>query len=90
MQSIQQSERFQNDLKRFNSVIDKMPEGTDKADFQKLVNNLILEVRKMDTMFIDMIYSNQITSTGKEQREKITDIRKNLEDKFLRYSKIHS
>lgn len=90
MQSIQQSERFQNDLKRYNSVIEHMPEGNDREEFKKLLSNLVLEVKKMDTMFIDMIYSNQISSNGKEIRDNITDIRKRLEEKFNRYSKLHS
>ncbi len=67
-----------------------MPEGNDREEFKKLLSNLVLEVKKMDTMFIDMIYSNQISSNGKEIRDNITDIRKRLEEKFNRYSKLHS
>lgn len=76
------SERFQNDLKKYNSVLEKITNEEEKKELQKLINDLILNVKRMDNMYLDMVYSNQLTSIGTEMREKIIDIRKKLESKI--------
>ena len=86
VQTIQKSERYQNDLKRFNSFLERLPDGQDKDDFRNLLSKLVFEVKKMDTMFVDMIYSNQVSSTGKEIRESLLETRKSLEKIISRYS----
>lgn len=73
------SERFQNDLTKYKSSIEKIVNEDEKKEAQKLLNDLILNVKRMDNMYLDMVYSGQLTSVGGEMREKIIDIRKKLE-----------
>ena len=59
---IQNTERFKSDVKRYSEAIEKIPEGPSKTEAKTLLNNLIYEVKNMDNMYMDMIYSNQLTS----------------------------
>ena len=59
-----------------------MPEGPSKTDLNKLLGSLITEVRKMDEMHTEMIYTRQLSSMGQEFREKISAIRKQLDQKI--------
>lgn len=82
---LQKTERFQNDIKRYSAVIDKIVNETEKLEAQRLLNNLIFEVKNMDNMYLDMIYAKQLPSTGNEMREKINSIRKELDQSLSRY-----
>ncbi len=86
---LEKTERFQADLKKFSRVVELIPDNQEREEFQKLLNSLIFEVKRLDTMFVDMVYSNQITSTGKELKENIADTRKKIEKKISRYSKMY-
>jgi hypothetical protein len=79
---LQQTERFQNDVKRYKEAIEKMSEGRDKDETTRILNDLIHEVKNMDNMYLDMIYGKQLQSTGNELREKIASIRKKLDSRF--------
>lgn len=79
---IYSTDRFQNDLKKYKSAVEKISNETEKAEAQKILNDLILNVKRMDNMYLDMVYSGQLTSVGSEMREKILDIRKRLESKL--------
>ena len=56
-----------------------MPEGAEKVEAKKLLNDLIYEVKNMHNMFEDMVYAKQLPSLGTEMREKIVNLRKKLE-----------
>ena len=79
---IQNTERFKNDVKRYSEAIDRIPEGPSKTEAKNLLNNLIYEVKNMDNMYIDMAYSSQLKSLGGELKDKITSLRKQLDDRF--------
>jgi len=79
---IQNTERFKADVKRYSEAIDQVPEGPAKTEAKTLLNNLIYEVKNMDNMYMDMIYSKQMTSLGGELRDKITSLRKQLDSKL--------
>jgi hypothetical protein len=79
---IQNTERFKSDVKRYSEAIEKIPEGPSKTEAKTLLNNLIYEVKNMDNMYMDMIYSNQLTSLGSELRDKITARRKQLDSRL--------
>ena len=79
---IQNTERFKSDVKRYSEAIEKIPEGPSKTEAKTLLNNLIYEVKNMDNMYMDMIYSNQLTSLGSELRDKITSLRKQLDSRL--------
>ena len=82
MQQIKKSKVFQTELARYSTVIESMPEGPAKTDLNKLLGSLITEVRKMDEMHTEMIYTRQLPSMGQEFREKISAIRKQLDSKL--------
>ena len=81
---IQNTERFKADVKRYSEAIEKIPEGQSKTEAKSLLNNLINEVKNMDNMYMDMVYSKQLTSLGGEIRDKITSLRKQLDSKLNR------
>ena len=77
---IHKSERFTEEVKKCDHAIDQLVDGALKEDAKKLLNELIFEVRKMDNMYMDMIYNHQLGTIGNEFRERISSIRKNLYD----------
>jgi hypothetical protein len=79
---LQKIERFQQDVKHYTSIIDKMEEGQAKLEAKRLLNDLIYEVKNMDNMFLDMVYAKQLPSLGGEMKSKILTIRKQLENKI--------
>jgi hypothetical protein len=79
---LQHNERFQNDVKRYTEAIEKMSEGQAKDETTRILNDLIYEVKNMDNMYLDMIYSKQLQSAGNDLREKISSIRKKLDNKI--------
>ena len=81
---LQHNERFQNDVKRYREAIEKMSEGQAKDETTRILNDLIYEVKNIDNMYLDMIYSKHLQSTGNDLREKIYSIRKKLDDKLNR------
>jgi hypothetical protein len=85
MQQIKKSKIFQTDLARYSTIIESMPEGPSKVDLNRLLGSLITEVRKMDEMHTEMIYTKQLPSMGQEFREKIGSIRKQLDQKIKEY-----
>ena len=79
---IQNTERFKADVKRYSEAIEKITDGQSKTEAKSLLNNLINEVKNMDNMYMDMVYSKQLTSLGGEIRDKITSLRKQLDSKL--------
>ena len=82
MQQIKKSKIFQTDLARYSTAIETMPEGPLKIEADRLLSSLISEVRRMDEMHTEMIYTRQLPSIGQEFREKIGAIRKQLDQKI--------
>jgi pyruvate dehydrogenase complex dehydrogenase (E1) component len=79
---LQRAERFQNDIKNYREAIDRMIDEQGKEEANKLLNNLISEVKNMDNMYVDMVYANQLPTMGNEMREKIFTLRKKLDQKL--------
>jgi hypothetical protein len=82
---LQNTERFKNDLARYNDAIDKITNEQEKLTAKKLLNDLIYEVKNMDNMYLDMIYAKQLPTMGNEMRDKISSIRKQLDQKIKHY-----
>jgi hypothetical protein len=82
MQQLKKSKTFQNDLARYSTIVESMSEGPFKDDINRLLGSLINEVKKMDEMHNEMIYTRQLPSMGQEFREKIGSIRKQLDQKI--------
>lgn len=79
---LQQAERFQNDVKKYNEAIEKIVREQEKLEAKRLLNDLIHEVKNMDNMYVDMVYAKQLPTMGNEMRDKIGSIRKKLDDKL--------
>jgi hypothetical protein len=79
---LQQAERFQTEVKQYSETISKMPDGQQKLEATRLLNDLIYEVKNMDNMYVDMVYAKQLPSLGNEFRDKIGSIRKQLASKL--------
>jgi hypothetical protein len=77
---LQKTERFQADVKRYSEAIERMADGQAKLEAKKLLNDLVYEVRNMDNMYLDMVYSKQLPSLGNDIKSKITSIRKSLDN----------
>lgn len=79
---LQQTERFQTDVKRYRENIDKLINEQDKLEATRLLNDLIFAVKNMDNMYVEMVYAKQLPTQGNELRSKIVEIRKKLDNKI--------
>jgi hypothetical protein len=79
--SIRKSNAFQSDVQRYTNIISQLPDGQDKVEMNKLLSTLIHEVKKMDDLHEEFIYNKQMSSLGTEFRDKIQNIRRQLETK---------
>ena len=79
---LQQTERFQTDIKQYREHIDKMVNEQDKLEATRLLNDLIFAVKNMDNMYVEMVYAKQLPTQGNEMRNKIVEIRKKLDNKI--------
>ena len=79
---LQRSSRFQEDCTKYRTAIDSMPDGAAKQESQQLLNKLIAEIKKLDSMHMEMVYSRQLPTMGGEMKQDITAIRKKLETKI--------
>jgi len=81
---LQNTERFKNDLARYRESIDNISNEQEKLAATRLLNDLIHEVKNMDNMYVDMVYAKQLPTMGSEMREKIVNLRKQLDNKIQR------
>ena len=79
---LQNTERFQAEIKHYNEAINQMSEGQPQLEAKRLLNDLIHEVKNMDSMYIDMVYARQLPTMGNDMRDKIGSIRKKLDNKI--------
>jgi hypothetical protein len=59
-----------------------MPDGPAKQESQQLLNKLIAEIKKLDSMHMEMIYSRQMPSMGTDIKQDILSLRKKLDSKL--------
>jgi hypothetical protein len=83
---LQKSSRFQEDCEKYCTAIDSMPDGAAKHESQQLLNKLIAEIKKLDSMHMEMVYSRQLPTMGGEMKQDITAIRKKLETRIKDWS----
>ena len=82
MSSLIKSTRFQEDCEKYRTAIDSMPDGAAKQESQQLLNKLIAEIKKLDSMHMEMVYTRQLPSMGTDMKQEITAIRRQLENKI--------
>jgi hypothetical protein len=59
-----------------------MPEGDFKQDVNQLLKKLVGEIKKLDSMHMEMVYTRQLPSMGTDMKQEITIIRRQLETKI--------
>jgi hypothetical protein len=59
-----------------------MPEGDFKQDVSQLLKKLVGEIKKLDGMHMEMVYTRQLPSMGTDMKQEITAIRRQLETKI--------
>ena len=79
---LEKSSRFQEDYTRYQSAIAAMPEGDFKQDVNQLLKKLVGEIKKLDSMHMEMVYTRQLPSMGTDMKQEITIIRRQLETKI--------
>ena len=82
---LEKSSRFQEDYARYQSAIAEMPEGDFKQDVSTLLKRLVGEIKKLDSMHMEMVYTRQLPSMGGDMKQGITAIRRQLENKIKDY-----
>lgn len=82
MSTIQNHPRFKSDIENFRSKIEKISNDDDKAAAEGLLKELILHVKKMDSMHTEMAYSHTLNNVGSELREGIRLARIKLDKKL--------
>jgi hypothetical protein len=82
---LEKSSRFQEDYTRYQSIIAEIPEGDFKQDVSQLLKKLVGEVKKLDSMHMEMVYTRQLPSMGGDMKQGITAIRRQLENKIKDY-----
>lgn len=85
LQPITKTPRFQDEIKKYQNSISEINEGPFKEEVSKLLSKLITEVKKLDDMHTEMVYTNQLPSMGTEFRDRIMQIRKQLDYKIKEY-----
>ena len=83
---LEKSSRFQEDYTRYQSIIAEIPEGDFKQDVSHLLKKLVGEIKKLDSMHMEMVYTRQLPSMGTDMKQEITTIRRQLETKIKDWS----
>jgi hypothetical protein len=85
---LEKSSRFQEDYARYQSIIAEMPEGDFKQDVSQLLQKLVGEIKKLDSMHMEMVYTRQLPSMGSDMKQGITAIRRQLETKIKDFQQV--
>jgi hypothetical protein len=80
--TILKSERFQQEYKKYQSMIDELPDGALKTEMDQLLTKLVREIKSLDNGHLDMIMSRQIPVMAPDIRERITSLRRQLDRKY--------
>jgi len=87
MNGILGSSRFQRDYEEFKSKIDKIEDLSDKIEAESLLRELVLHIKKMDSMHQEMSYTYTLSTLGNDLRENIRNTRIKLNKKIKECSK---
>jgi hypothetical protein len=59
-----------------------MPDGAVKQEVRQLLNKLITEIKKIDSLHMEMIYTRQLPTLGGDIKQEISIVRRQLETKI--------
>ncbi len=81
------SKRFQEDISKYSAAIQNIENESVKIEIKRLVNELMIKVKKMDDLHSEIIYTRQLPSMGKDFRDDIIGLRKKIETKIRENTK---
>jgi hypothetical protein len=85
LQEIHKSSRFKKDYERYYSAIAKLPEGDFKSKMSSILMKLVNEIKKLDGLHSEMVYTKQLPSMGNEIKLSVSEMRKELESNLSKY-----
>lgn len=80
--TIQRTSRFQEEYKKFRTIIDSMPVGAARTEAEQLLNKLVNEIRQLDNNHSDMIQNRQLGAMSADIRDRIANLRRRLDKKL--------
>ena len=85
LNEIHKSGRFKQDYNRYSTAISELPEGDFKSQMNNTLTKLINEIKKLDSLHAEMVYTRQLPSMGSDMKSNITSLRRDLETGLKRY-----
>lgn len=79
---ISQSERFKEDVKRYQEAIDKIENPQKRNELTKLLSDLVQEVKAIDEFYENLKLGAALPSRVDETRSEVITIRKELDRKL--------
>ncbi len=89
LQEIHKSDRFKKEYDRYRSAILLLPEGDFKSKMSSTLTKLVNEIKKLDSLHSEMVYTRQLPSMGNEIKLSISEMRKELESNLKKYLDIN-
>lgn len=72
------SERFTKEYTKISKYISECTNETIKKELRELLNELVLNVKKIDQIHHDLTVTNRLGGNNTESRDKILEIRKKI------------
>jgi len=83
MISLEKSERFKKELENYQSYVEVIENPKVKAEYDKLLKSLVLEVKKINEQHMQLSLRNTLPDVVSDSRGRVTEIRKKL-DKIIK------
>jgi hypothetical protein len=86
LNTIENSEVFRKEFQMFNEKISLIQDETVKKELSSKLNELLREVRLIDSQHRDIFDKKTIASTVPESRSKLMELRRHLDKKLKEFS----
>jgi hypothetical protein len=77
---LEHSEQFKKDLLKYRAAVNRMSTAALKGRLEYLIQNLLSEIRYLDSQHDELNVSKTLPSTIVDSRSKISDIRSQIEN----------
>lgn len=78
--SLESSQRFKDDWNRYKTAKSTVKDESVKREIDSLLSSLLAEVKKIDQHHNDLLQSKLLPTGIEETRQRITEIRKKLDE----------
>ena len=86
LNTIENSEVFKKEFTMFSEKISRIQNETVKKELSLKLNDLLIEVRQIDSQHRDIFDKKTISSTVPESRTKLMELRRHLDTKLKEFS----